>query len=195
MAIKFPLKMADGAQVRSIEELREHFDLATVLDYYSSGRLVDWLRSRYYDDEADAISKLDQSSIYFKKSLCGALGVLYSEEEASKANMGDISRKNERREMLKKYTADDTILAAADRVAFTQDELWDLLKKGEKKIYVCGDKFFTLEKFENVTYVGVNNPKIIFIGDISNKNIIFKDIDVCIDIVTGQRNRRHILRS
>jgi len=43
MAVKFPLKMPDGTAVRTIEELREHFDLRTVLDYYSSGWLKEWL--------------------------------------------------------------------------------------------------------------------------------------------------------
>lgn len=178
MVIKFPLKMADGAQVRSIEELREHFDLATVLEYYTSGRLLDWLSSRYYDEEADMVSKLDSSSADFKKSLCEALGVPYSEEEASKTNMDDISRRNERREMLKKYTADDAVLAAADRVAFTQDELMELLNKGEKEICLCGDEYIISVEFENVTYIGVNNPKIEISGDISNKNIVFKNIDM-----------------
>ena len=37
--IKFALKMADGAEVRTLDQLREHFDLASVLGYYSSGRL------------------------------------------------------------------------------------------------------------------------------------------------------------
>jgi hypothetical protein len=30
--VKFPLTMADGAQVRTLEELREHFDLAGAVD-------------------------------------------------------------------------------------------------------------------------------------------------------------------
>lgn len=96
--IKFPLKMADGAQVRTIEELREHFDLISVLEYYSNGRLIEWLESRYYDEEADKIKVLDHSSADFKKNLCQILGVPYSENEAAQVDLGDISKKNERRE-------------------------------------------------------------------------------------------------
>ena len=44
MAIKFPLKMANGALVRTIEELRENFDIVSVLTYYKDGRLVKWFK-------------------------------------------------------------------------------------------------------------------------------------------------------
>ena len=46
MAVKFPLIMSDGTPVRTIEELREHFDLEAVLGYYSNGRLIKWLEDR-----------------------------------------------------------------------------------------------------------------------------------------------------
>ena len=116
--VKFPLKMADDAQVRTLEELREHFDLTSVLGYYDDGRLIEWLTDRYYDDEAEKINALDSSAGDFKKQLCNILGAPYSEDEADVVNLADIAAKNERRERLKKFTADDKILAAADRVAF-----------------------------------------------------------------------------
>lgn len=40
MAVKFPLKMQDGAMVKTLEDLQAHFDLTAVLSYYDSGRLV-----------------------------------------------------------------------------------------------------------------------------------------------------------
>jgi len=66
--VKFPLKMADETPVRTIEELREHFDLASVLGYYDNGRLVEWLTDRYYEDEASKINALDSSAGNFKSS-------------------------------------------------------------------------------------------------------------------------------
>ena len=59
MAVKIPLKMADGVLVRTIEDLREHFDIVSVLTYYQDGRLVKWLKNGYYDIEAKKISDLD----------------------------------------------------------------------------------------------------------------------------------------
>ena len=41
--IKFALKMQDGAEVRNIEDLREHFDIDTVVGYFLDGRLLTWL--------------------------------------------------------------------------------------------------------------------------------------------------------
>ena len=55
--IRFPLKI-NGADVRTIEELRENFDLEGVLGYFANGKLVIWLRDRYYNGEADAIENL-----------------------------------------------------------------------------------------------------------------------------------------
>ena len=41
--VRFPLKMANAAQVRTLDQLRENFDLASVLGYYDNGRLMEWL--------------------------------------------------------------------------------------------------------------------------------------------------------
>ena len=125
--VKFPLTMADGTQVRTLDELRESFDLVSVLSYYDNGRLGEWLADRYYDDEAEKISALDSSAADFKQSLCDILGASYSEHEAVSVELSDIANKNERYERLKRFTADDSILAAVDDVAFTQEELDTLM--------------------------------------------------------------------
>ena len=44
---KFALEMADGTKVRSnIEELREHFDMESIISHYLSGKLLEWLEDR-----------------------------------------------------------------------------------------------------------------------------------------------------
>ena len=48
--IKFPLIMKNGAEVRDIEQLREDFDMESILQYYSNGKLRRWLENNYYDD-------------------------------------------------------------------------------------------------------------------------------------------------
>ena len=52
----FKLKLKDGAEVSTLEELRDNFDLEAVVGYFKSGDLLTWLEDRFYDDEADAIS-------------------------------------------------------------------------------------------------------------------------------------------
>ena len=124
--IKFALKMKDGAEVRTLDQLREHFDLASVLGYYSSGRLYDWLESRGYD-EAEKLKALNPSSASFQKDLCEVLRVAYSEPENPDLSLSEIAARNGRLERLKQFTVDDSILAAVDRVAFTQEEMETLL--------------------------------------------------------------------
>ncbi len=187
MAVKLPLKMPDGTAVRTIEELREHFDLRTVLDYYSSGRLTEWLEDRYYDEEAKKVSKLDLASEKFKEELCAILGVPYMERMDTRIDVGDIVKKNERREHLKEYTTDDTILASADNVAFTQKELAGLLKRldslevddeGNRMIFLCGEHFIIPAKVSGVIYRGVNNPTVEFDNEVVEAGIDFQDLEV-----------------
>ena len=186
--IKFALKMKDGAEVRTLDQLREHFDLASVLGYYSSGRLYDWLESRGYD-EAEKLKALTPSSVSFQRDLCEVLGVAYSEPENSDLSLSEIAARNGRLERLKLFTVDDTILAAVDRVAFTQEELDALLSKTDcastvgsissssiggfttqtsfltstptkRVIYLCGDRFAVPGNVGQVSYIGINSPEI-----------------------------------
>ena len=48
--IKYALTMADGAKVRTLEDLRDHFDWPHVLGYFLDGKLAEWLRDRYFDE-------------------------------------------------------------------------------------------------------------------------------------------------
>lgn len=143
--IKFALKMPDGAEARMIEQLREHFDLVAILNYYSSGRLYDWLDSRGYD-KAEKLKALNPSSESFQQDLYEVLGVPHPEMENSDLSLSVIAARNGRLERLKQYTVDDAILAAVDRVAFTQEELDDLVSKSSFATgvsSVSGSKFTT----------------------------------------------------
>lgn len=180
MKIKFPLKMPDGAEARTIEELREHFDLATVLSYYSNGRLAKWLEDRYYDDEAKKVAELSSSSDDLGKQICDILGVAYSED--TKVDVGTIFKNTDKHRRLKEFTSDDNILAAADRVAFTQEDLNDLINGGVKEIYLCGEHFTLPANIPDVTYIGVNMPMIEFNGDSVTSGIDLKNVKFNFDI-------------
>lgn len=174
--IKFPLKMADGSQVRTIEELREHFDLAAILGYYDSGRLSEWLIDRYYEAEAEKIKTLDSSSKEFKKNLCEIFAVPYSESVAADVDLAEIAAKNKRYERLKQFTADDAILNEVDKVAFSQEELADLLDEGVELVYLCGEKFDIPCSKGGVKYIGVNNPMVDVDKRYDEKDIIFEGV-------------------
>lgn len=176
-AIRFPLKMADGTQVKTIEELREHFDLVEVIRYYNDGRLYKWLKAWYYDAEAEEVGRLDSCSEDLKKKICEILGVTYQENRFDSVDLEDISKKNERIERLKRFTADDRILSSVDSVAFTQEELMGLLGKCERTIYLCGNRFVIPGDIGYVTYVGVNNCTVEFAGNAVEAGINLQGVD------------------
>lgn len=73
--IRFPLEMANGVKVRTIEELRENFDLEMILGYYVDGKLILWLSDRYYDNQVTEIKQIDSNQPEFVCKLCRILGV------------------------------------------------------------------------------------------------------------------------
>lgn len=78
--IRFPLAMADGVQVRTLDELKEHFDLEAVLEYYKSGKLLTWLQDRYLETEAEAIQALDEQAADLPADLCKIFDIEYHGE-------------------------------------------------------------------------------------------------------------------
>lgn len=200
MAVKIPLKMSDGTMVRTIEELREHFDLEAVLGYYSSGRLAEWLEERYYNEEVEKVKTLKTSSKKFNKNLCEILGVDYSEKTNEKLDIKEIKSKNKHYKLLKKYTTDEKILSMAGDIIFTQEELDNLGyriddwqeedDKGNKEVYLCGEHFVIPRYIGNVTYKGINHPKVEFADskiisssddDPIETGIDFQDVDFSFD--------------
>lgn len=177
--IRFPLKI-NGADVRTIEELRENFDLEGVLGYFANGKLVIWLRDRYYNGEADAIENLSSSDEKLSKKICSILKVEYS-EEVSDIDIESVKRRNEKIALLKQLDESEQLIAKVDAVAFNQDDLLDILDTGtEKMIYLCQGDFEVPLTIKNITYVGIDNPSVLLRAydnvDFSSLNLKFVDI-------------------
>lgn len=73
--------MADGTQVKTLEELREHFDLISVLEHYTNGKLLEWLENLHYEEEAAAVAAMNPFMDEFEEALCALLGVPFSLDE------------------------------------------------------------------------------------------------------------------
>ena len=141
--IKFPLEMANGVQARTLNDLKENFDIEKVIGYFLDGKLQTWLEDRYYEDEAEAISCINKEGAELSKKLCEVFGVEYVEDQ--KVDAEGIAEKNARIEKLKQFTDDEEIIKNIDLVAFNQEELGDLYDAEATKIYLCeGD--FTIPK-------------------------------------------------
>ena len=96
--IRFPLEMSDGAKVRDIEELKVHFSLESVLEYLANGKLITWLRDRYYEDIVQEILSLDTKDSDYRRKLCTIFGVEYCDEE------NDYEEYTRKLELLRQYT-------------------------------------------------------------------------------------------
>lgn len=176
--IRFPLEMEQGIEVRSLAELKENFSLSRVLAYMSNGKLVTWLRDRYVDEIADVIEGLDINDSRLAQKICDIFEVMYDEKVALELERNE--ERNRRLEMLKEYTSEEIFLNAISNVAFTQDDLYDLLDEEKTTIYLCGDKFTIPVCKNGITYIGINNPKVSIdvnvIVDWNDKEIIIKGV-------------------
>ena len=155
--VKFPLKMADGANVRTIEELKEHFDFQSVLGYYTSGKLLIWLNDRYCETEVEKISNLPSAdSPDFKKLLCDVFDILVEEDVAEEVDLDYITKCNEKKQALLELTSNAELIKNVDSVALNQEDLIDCLDRGIKKIYLVGKVFRVPVSVSNMEYVGIN---------------------------------------
>lgn len=156
--IKFALKMKDGVEVRTLQELKSGFDLNAVMAYFLDGKLETWLSDRYYDDLADSMQELDKNDPELRKKLCGIFGVEY---EGDTMSIEEIEERNRRINRLKEITDDESVIENVDSVAFSQEELADLLDEGKDTIYLCGENFQIPVRVKGMTYIGVGTHLII----------------------------------
>lgn len=176
--IKFPLEMDNGVMVRNLEELQEHFNLEKVFRYYLDGKLLIWLNDRYYEYEAGQIAELKNYIPDFTNRFCEILGV--KNDFDLDAELDLMRWKFNRITKLKQFTDKEEIIKNVDSVAFDQEELSNLLDAGISHIYLYGGKFSIPISRENITYIGINSPKVIIKSktpvDFDLKKIVFKDI-------------------
>lgn len=178
--IRFPLKMKNGAEVRTLDELKENFDLESVLGYFTDGKLSTWLADRYYDEKAEAVAVLSADMPDLNAKLCEILEVEY-EAETDETDLEYIQRRSEKLKILSSVTADQDILKNIDLVAMNQDELYDILDEGSNKVYLYGDKFEIPFGKKNISYIGVNEPLVIidkskYAEDFEDSGIVFKNV-------------------
>ena len=158
--IRFPLQMKDGAAVRTLEELREHFDLESVFGYFTTGKLKTWFADRYYDEIAQKVGALSVTSPDLHRQLCEIIGVEFSEGNADVPDIELVQRRQEKLRILSQITDDKAILDNVDAVAFDQDELYDILDEAPAVIYLYGEKFSIPYAKGGITYIGVNRPEV-----------------------------------
>ena len=191
--IKFPLKLKDDFPVRSVEELRQHFDLNKIIGYFLDGKLLSWLESRYYDTEAEAVKTLDKNDNAIKSKLCAIFGVEQTDD--SIIDVLSIEEKNKRLAILRQYTSDENILNKIEQVAFNQEDLTNILDDNDSHdIYLCNNSFVIPLNVNDKNYIGFGTVEIIVhsdkIIDFNSKNIKFFNIhfDSAYDNIVNHEN-------
>ena len=112
------------------------------------------------------------------KKICSIFDVEYDEEVA--IDIEKLEERNRKLKLLKTYTSEQNFLDCVDQVAFTQDDLYDLLDEDITNIYLCGESFSIPLSKCGISYKGINNPVIVVASktpvDWSEKNIKITDI-------------------
>ena len=171
------LKLKDNLEVRTLEELRDNFDLEKAVEYFHSGELLQWLEDRFYDDESDAISEIDGDDSNLSVKLCAALNV------ECDVNLEFIERLREKKAYLVEHTEDQTIIDNAAATALDQGDLGELIQMGYSTIYLCGEQFNVPIRVADMKYIGIlGAPKIKIRAksqdDLDAQNISFENVQL-----------------
>lgn len=157
--IRFSLEMEQGIMVGDVEALRRNFSLSQVLMYLSNGKLITWLRDRYEDDLADAVEGLEKDDPQLGKKISDIFEVEY--DEKTLIDMEKAAERDAKLRLLKEHTTEQRFTDHVDQVAFTQDDLYDLLDADEKEIYLCGEQFTIPLAKKGIHYIGINRPVVV----------------------------------
>lgn len=173
----FTLRLKDNLEVRTLEELRDYFDLEKAVNYFHSGELLQWLEDRFYDDEAEAIENIDADDSNLSAKICAALNVECDD------NLDFMRRIREKKAYLVEHTDDESIIANAAATALDQGDLGELINMGYTTIYLCGAQFNVPIRVAGVKYIGVLGvPKIKIRAksqdDLDAQNISFVNVQL-----------------
>ena len=196
--IKFPLEMKNGVKVRTLEELKNNFDVEKVLGYLLDGKLINWLKDRRYIKEANEIEKLDINSELLTKKL----GEIFKIDlQDKKLDIKKIKERNNKIHLLRQYINNNEIINNIDSVALNQEELDKLINENRQVIYIfqehLDDKsnFFEIGKdIKNIRFIGINKPKLKIFNiykntknediktELKKNRVEFIDVDIIIEI-------------
>lgn len=184
--VRFPLKMKDSIEVRTMGELKENWDMEKIVGYFLDGKLTTWLTSRRYEKEAAQVEALEKDDKALRQNLSAIFGIEYKANKSTEEDMETIQAQQEKLNKLRQYTTDKEILDDIDHVAFDQDDLWDILDAGAKKVYLVNNTFEISLEDKEMTYIGVGKA----IAKIdSEETVDFEELGIRFENV--QLNEKH----
>lgn len=149
--------MKDRIMVRTIEELRQHFDTEKLYEHWMNGKLQTWLSDRHYNEQLEMINKVKNNGTNVITDLFKILDIAV-DMEANVVQGEEIASKYEKNKILRQFTSDESILDNIDIVATNQFEMEELIKNERKTIYLLGDYFKLQRNIANIQFIGINEP-------------------------------------
>lgn len=185
MVRKFTITMEDGYKVNNLDELKEHFDINTVMGCFNDGRLLRWLKDRKLSDLAEQVGTLSRLDRNLAKKLCAVFGLEPGGGETLPLWIIEIINR-----LRNNYTNDEELLnkikqellTETAHVAFNQMEL-DEYVKNFGKIYLVSSHFTVPLDMKDKIYIGIGEKTTAFIDskgyiNRSNRNIEFENISI-----------------
>lgn len=86
--VKFNLYV-DQQKIRTIDELKEHFNIDDILEWYEQGVLQKWLKVRNYNEQLEKIEKIDSKDLL--EIACEIISIFNFTEEQSKAALDSVN--------------------------------------------------------------------------------------------------------
>lgn len=146
-----------GNEIHNLEELRENFNGEEAEAAFKAETLSKWLDERYYEKELLEVNNLYGEDEHLKTKLAKILGITSMEKQLTDEELAKLEAK---RAVLREANTDDVIISKVHLVAFNQEELAELIDKGEKVIYLFKESFSIPIRKTGITYIGLANPKI-----------------------------------
>ena len=184
---KFVMLFKNNIEINTLNDLRKNFDFRKIMAYFQARKLITWLEDRFYSDEADAIKAIKVNDKYAPQKICDILGVNYEDYYEELDDAETIAWRQKRREYLQNFTDDPEIIKKVDAVAFTQEDLEDILRDNPtpNTIYLCG-KFFRFPsgilRKAYIGYVGlIDGVKVKFE---TSRKVNLEDLDITFENIT-----------
>lgn len=149
------MKLKDGQEVTTLEELQQKFDLKKVIEYFINGKLQKWLENIYEDDIAEELEELTGEEGDFVERFIEVLGVQCEKKEM---DMHKIREEITLKERLKEFFPEEKIENVAKETATNQEKLEQLVSEGVKEIYLLSEAFYIEKEMKELDLIGVDTP-------------------------------------
>lgn len=194
--LKFALLLKNGRPVRSLEELKAHYDIERIISYYNNGQLERWLEQNDYMKQLNSVKQLkNELNNKLKNTLESILLKDENKEKQIEAiqreksrKLSEIKNKEEKNRKIeeKEEKEEITIIKAnEEKIKKKEDfkEGLNLNKKG-KDDFLQNKRDYTKTINHEETILKINGKSKIYKSDTGRKRKL-EDIE---DIQSGEKN-------